>query len=296
MRFLLSYTMSYQYKGNGRIQLTGNNMSNWSGILAQPNTIYTGPQISINGNASPQYGNVTINSVGKVSYDYSYLNQNITRYEIIESRQDIIALSTCWNRIRNNQSIDPTYISIGIITSMIDDTLFSQVNEDDISYANTIRDYYIKKITVLALKNVELSSFRKELKELVNSDGKKFKETIIPLVYRLPEFYEYDLAFEDLIFNHNRELKNFNHTDTIELTMDLSLVKTFKVNNKRQKRKEYWFKDIHNNLVTYFIDASNPLIGLLDKLVENDITVTGKFKKRDRDGHEFIKMHSLKFI
>jgi hypothetical protein len=128
--------MSYQYKGNGRIQLTGNNMSKWSGILAQPNTIYTGPQISINGNTSPQYGNITINN--SVSYDYSYLNQNITRYEIIESKQDIIALSTCWNRIRNNQSIDPNYISIGIITSMIDDILFSQVNEDDISYASNL--------------------------------------------------------------------------------------------------------------------------------------------------------------
>lgn len=285
---------NYRFKGKGFMQLTGNN-SNWVGVQAQTITSI-GTQNAINGisvsNQKSPYSQ--IQSINPVTFTFSHLDQNIIRYEIIESKQDIIALSTCWSRLRkfnNSKSIDKL-----IISSLVDETLFAQVSQDDIDFANKIREYYVNKITVLTLKNIELSSFRKDLKDLVNSDGKKFKESIMPLAYRLPEFYEYDNEFEELIFNHNREVKNFNYAMDEELTMDLSLVKTFKVNNKRQRRKEYWFKDLHNNLITYYVDVSNPLIGLLDKLVENDIKITGKFNKQERDGFEFIKMHNLKFI
>jgi uncharacterized protein YdeI (BOF family) len=73
----------------------------------------------------------------------------------------------------------------------------------------------------------------------------------------------------------------------------LKLVKTFVVSKKHRKQKEYWFSDRSNNLVNIDIDTSNPLISLMDMVVnKNDITINGRFKKCTRDGNEFIKVNN----
>lgn len=278
---------NYQYKGKGFVQLTGNNKMATNALggaqIGQGFIAQTVNQLNSAWNSN-KYAKSPV-------FTFQEPEQNVSRYEIFESKKDILALSVCWARLRDKDSGNNLYR----INSMVDDVLFNELTLDDIDYANKIRNYYVNKITVLTLKNIELTPFRKDLKELVNSDGRKFKESVIPLAYRLPEFYEYDLAFEELVYNYNRELKNFESTEPLTLTKDLSLVKTFNVNTRRQKRKEYWFKDIDNNLNSYYLDIDNPLMGLLDKFVEKDITITGTFERCDKDGNEFIKMSSLSF-
>lgn len=287
------------YKGRGYTQLTGrNSMAVNLGSVNSATGYGALPSITLNGSS----GSNTINlgsgaaSIGLTAQSvasidpiiFKWHETNVKRYEIIESKQDILALSVAWARHRKEPSP-----KLGF-DNMLEDRLFDYVNDEDVAHANKIRDYYAKKYTVLALKNIELSSFRNDLKDIILTDGKKFKETLIPIAYRMPEFYEYDLEFEELLFQYNREVKSFDET-TLSQVKKLSLVKTFMVNNKKQKRKEYWFKDEHDNLVSYFVDVSNPLRGLLDAYVENDIRVAATFQKRSRDGYEFIKMTQVNF-
>ncbi len=114
---------------------------------------------------------------------------------------------------------------------------------------------------------------------------------MLPLAYRLPEFYEYDVEFEKMAFEYNREVKRYESPHEIH-TVPLKFIKKLSVNTKRQKRKEYWFSDRHNNLVLLSLESSNPLLSLMDLTVDkNDITINGSIRKSTRDGLEYLKVN-----
>jgi len=215
------------------------------------------------------------------------LNNNVKKYEVYEISQDLLALSVCWSRyrkVKDEHGLRPT------ITKLLDSDLFRLVSEDDITQANIIRDYYSKKIMVWKLKNIKLTPFREDLNTFVHSDGKTFKESMMPLAYRLPEFYEYDIEFEKMSFEYNKEVKR---QDTM-LQSDkkkLKFVKQLAVNKKHFKCKEYWFTDNYNNLVSLSFEINNPLLSLFDMTIDNtDITIIGTYRKKSRDGSEYLKV------
>ena len=246
------------------------------------------PTISISGSGGIMgsgYNAQTI-SLGNLEFEF---NDDVKKYEVYEISQDLLALSVCWARYRKARD---EYKPHPTITKLLDSDLFRLVSEDDIAQANVIRDYYSKKIMVLKLKNEGFTSFREDLNTFIHSDGKMFRENMMPLAYRLPEFYEYDVEFEKMSFDFNREVKRMDQPYMVD-TKQLTFVKQLLVNKKRYKRKEYWFSDRSNNLVNIDIDTSNPLISLMDLVVsKTDITINGRFKKCTRDGNEFIKVNN----
>lgn len=222
------------------------------------------------------------------------LNNDVRKYEVYEISQDLLALSVCWARyrkVKNEPGLHPT------ITKLLDTAVFRLVSEDDIVQANIIRDYYSKKIMVWKLKNVGFTSFRKDLNTFVHSDGKTFKEDMIPLAYRLPEFYEYDIEFEKMLFEYNKEVKRQDGLLQPD-KKKLKFVKQLTVNKKRFKCKEYWFSDNHNNLVALNFEITNPLISLLDMTINNtDVIIDGIYRKKSRDGYEFLRIdNKFKFV
>ena len=221
------------------------------------------------------------------------LNSNVKKYEVYEICQDLLALSVCWARyrkVRDEPGLHPT------ITKLLDSELFRLVTEDDIAQANVIRDYYSKKIMVWKLKNINLTPFRQDLNTFIHSDGKTFKESMLPLAYRLPEFYEYDVEFEKMSFEYNKEVKRINDLHVVTVKQ-LKFIKQLSVNNRRAKRKEYWFSDSSNNLVTFSIEPHNPLISLLDKtLNDTELTIAGNYRKSLRDGNEYLRVDKFKFV
>jgi len=238
----------------------------------------------------------SLNSASGVDFDWNTIsgfNNNVKKYEVYEISQDLLALSVCWARyrkVRNEPGLHPT------ITKLLDSDLFRLVNGDDIEQANVIRDYYSKKIMVWKLKNIKLTPFREDLNSFVHGDGKTFKETMMPLAYRLPEFYEYDVEFEKMSFDYNKEVK-LQESQVVSEKKQLKFVKQLSVNTRRYKRKEYWFSDAHNNLVTFNIESNNPLISMLDMTLKNhDIYVDGRYKKSMRDGNEYLKIEKFSFV
>jgi hypothetical protein len=234
---------------------------------------------------------------GSIDFDWNHLtngmNSNVKKYEVYEISQDLLALSVCWSRyrkVRNEPGIHPT------ITKLLDSELFRLVTDDDIAHANTIRDYYSKKIMVWKLKNINLTHYREDLNTFIHSNGKTFKEAMLPLAYRLPEFYEYDVEFEKMSFDYNKEVKR-QESQFVTERKQLKFVTQLSVNTRRAKRKEYWFSDSANNLVTFSIEPSNPLISMLDMtLKNNDVTIAGRYKKTMRDDNEYLRIEKFNFV
>ena len=239
---------------------------------------------------------ITLNHIsGGLSIDEFAYRGDVKKYEVFEISKDLLALSVCWSRYRKEREqafniLSPT------ITKLLDSELFRLLTAEDIEQANVIRDYYSKKIMVWKLKNINLTPFRQDLNTFIHSDGKTFKESMLPLAYRLPEFYEYDVEFEQMSFEYNKEVKRHD-SPFITDSKQLKFVKQLSVNTKRQKRKEYWFSDAHNNLVTFSIETHNPLFSLLDMtLKNNDINVIGRYRKSMRDGNEYLKVEKFSFV
>lgn len=233
---------------------------------------------------------------GSIDFDWNHLaegnNNNVKKYEVYEISQDLLALSVCWARLRKERKENSGLQLYVPISKLLDSELFKRVNEDDIVQANIIRDYYSKKIVMWRLKGITLTNYRNDLNTFIHSDGKTFKENMLPLAYRLPEFYEYDVDFEKMSFEYNKEIKHLSTPNK-----ELKFVKKLFINNKRLKRNEYWFSDSHNNLVNINIEVSNPLISLLDvTLSKGDITLDGPYSKRNRDGVEYLRVDKIKFV
>lgn len=211
------------------------------------------------------------------------VKQGFKKYEVIECEQDLLALSAARYRLGNNYA------------TLLDSELLKQVTEADKEQARIIRDHYQKKFLLWALKGIELSPFRQDLKEFVHTDGLRFKETMVPLAWKLPEFYLYDLEFEKLHHEFNTTVKNQTE-ERIEATRTLTLVKTFDLNTRKRKAREFWFSDQYDNLVYVPIERTNPLLGLMEFASKNPLTVKATYAIRNRDGREFLKAWDLSFL
>lgn len=211
-------------------------------------------------------------------------NPHIKTHQVYEIDKDLLSLSVCWKRHRDSK--EPQRYIVGLL----DKELFALVKEDDIIKANTMRNYYSKKLMMWALTaDKPLTPFRKDLSTFISGDGKMFKEEMVPLVFRLPELYEYDLAI-DVIISNAKEL-NANLQPNQFLFLD-------KVNRtiKKTKKVEYWFINHINTLCRLTLDNNNILIPVLDTTLANAdhiFTCEGGMQKRMRDDLVYYEFLSL---
>lgn len=231
-----------------------------------------------------------------ISLDDTYLNnlfKNINRsdyvkrYEVIEATEDVLALSVAWKRLRDTKNDS---MQTGI-TTLLDDNLFRKIEESDRVRANEIRDYFSKKIMLWSLKSIKLSSYRQDLNKFIHGDSKKITEEFLPLIYRLPEFYEYDVRFDQFKREVNVEINQFSklesHKKITTLTPITSLYKT----NKRVKHFEYWLKDCNNNAHLITIEPKNPLKHIWDKMfITGQIRIEGTHYPKKYDELQYYQL------
>lgn len=220
-------------------------------------------------------------------------DSHIKKYQVFEIDEDLLALSCTWQRIRKSR-IDNPASPYQPIQQLTDKNLFKIVHQCDHDKASNIRDYYSKKIMMWRLKEQKLSKFRDDMNTFIHSDGKVFREDMQPLAYRLPEFYDYDTAFDSLTNEYNKKVSQDNRIDNS--TKQLKLVKTFTVGKKYSKRKEYWFSDEHNNLVNMSFVHDNPLLPLLETFSTKPFSMTANYVKKYRDNNEYLEANKFKFV
>ncbi len=217
-------------------------------------------------------------------------NTHVKKYQVYEIDEDLLALSTAWKRLRDEYKNGSPYTPI---EKLLDKNLFKHVKDVDHEQAKNIRDYYSKKIMLWKLKGQNLTKFRDDMNTFIHSNGKIFKEDICPLVYRLPEFYEYDFGFDELANHHNKIISDKQKG---KVTKNLSLQKTFNVGRKYSKRKEYWFSDEQDNLISISFTSDNPLISLLDLHTQKPITLSGNISYKSRDNVEYGVIEKYSFL
>ena len=212
-------------------------------------------------------------------YNYTFTLRNVwsTEKKIFNIEYDLIALSVRHKKLReSNVWVD----------SLLSPPLPQYLETSDFIEANQIRDFYSKKLMMILLKGNELTPFRKELSSLVNSNGKTFDEKIIPLAFRLPEFYQYDCELNNI----------FNTTTDVVLGNDeYYFIKKLKKDNKGSKVFEYWFIDSNKNYVCITVDKKNPLIKLWNSIItqystSRVMTIHGTKLPVTRDGYTWFSI------
>lgn len=222
-------------------------------------------------------------------YEAQQSTSYVKKYQVLEINEDLLGLSVTWHRLREQNKQGLPYVGVENLT---DKNLFDSITDQDRELASNIRDYYSKKIMMWKLKGQHLTKFREDMNTFIHSDGKIFKEDMFPLVYRLPEFYFYDIGFDKLANEHNKIIKD---SSPVFQTKTLNLHKTFLVGKRFCKRKEYWFTDNNDNLVTLSCTHDNPLLSLLDLTSKSPLTITARFNVRDRDNVQYMCADKYKF-
>lgn len=220
-------------------------------------------------------------------WDWETAVFNSKRYENFEIKEDLLALSVAWHRIRKDPDAPRP-------SSLTDNILFESVTPDDKIKANEIRDYYSKKIMLIVLRDEPLSKFRKDLNTFVHGPSRIFKEETMPLVYRLPEFYEHDNSLDEMFKKLNTK---FESKSAIWQVQPLTPIKKFAVNRKIRKYTEYWLKDDLNRSYTLTVNNDNELKHIWDYLFEQEtikMDAVSVFLKRDNIS--FFKIRKWKIV
>jgi hypothetical protein len=141
------------------------------------------------------------------------------------------------------------------------------------------------------LKEVRMSAYRQDLNEFIHGDSKKFTEKMLPIVFRLPEFYEYDVEFDKFKQGLNLEINQFETVGTKKKTSTLRPVKSFYKNNKRTKQFEYWLKDDRGNAHMIVIEPKNPLKHIWDKMFCNEqVRIEGSYCPKQYDDLQYYRL------
>jgi hypothetical protein len=224
-----------------------------------------------------------IMNMGKITF----LDQKPTVKPTALTSEDLIALSVAWYRLRKNSQA--AFLGIDNLTSTI---LAKEVTQDDRVVADQIRKYYSQKLMMIKLTKNSISKFREDLNVFIHSTSPTTDDKMLPLAYRLPEFYDYDTAFD--LFKQEFNTKVTDHVYSYRTTQ-LTFLKSFTVGKSTNKRKEFWFSDTYKNLVNFNLLNNNPLISLLEKQFHSPINLNGKYLVRTRDNLEYVVVDKYTF-
>lgn len=230
------------------------------------------------------------NLSGSVTWD-SNSNGNVKKYEVFETSEDILALSVTWHRLR---LLGNRIINTIRPTTLTDNILFTEINQEDRNRADIIRDYYSKKLIVMTLRGQRISKFRKDLNTFIHGDCKIVKEEMMPLIFRLPEFYDYDIQLQEMFSDLNKQFE-----DTEDQAYGaayggkkiLKPMKKFVVKLRTNKFSEYWLKDDDNKAYKIEIPIENKLNHLWEHFFEQEsIPLQGHFRHMERDGINYFHL------
>ena len=224
------------------------------------------------------------NLSGSVTWD-NYSNGNVKKYEVVETTEDILALSVTWHRLRLS-GIN----TIERPTTLTDNILFNEINQEDRNRADIIRDYYSKKLMVITLREQRISKFRKDLNTFIHGDCKIVKEEMMPLIFRLPEFYDYDIQLQEMLRDLNKQFED-TEDQAYGGKKILKPMKKFVVKLRTNKFSEYWLKDDDNKAYKIEIPIENKLNHLWEHFFEQEsIPLQGHFRYMERDGINYFHL------
>ena len=208
---------------------------------------------------------INLNDILRATNNYQD-GKYVKTYQIIEAKEDLLVLSVAHKRLMVEKiSLIAKSFSF---RNILDAVVFENLTDSDREIANSIRKYYSQQIVMWALKGIKLTSFREDLKTYLNGEGNKFVENTIPLVTKLPYFYDYDIKLDEIKREFTTDLRGYNPSTTNipdKHSYILTPIKSLFRKTKKAKCIEYWLKDNYNQAYKIEIEHNNPLQPLWDK-------------------------------
>ena len=266
-----------------------------SGVIAgAQGSKYSPSSLSNTTGSNAPFNSITLNSLGSVDIDWLKDDtHNVKKYEVYETSEDILALSVTWHRLRSiiTNNVNIVANPFNRPTSLTDEVLFKEMIPEDRERANLIRDYFSKKLMIITLRGAKLSNFRKDLSTFIHGDCKIIKEEIMPLVYRLPEFYDNDIMHDEMFIDFNKQFEDTNDSKLWKGTKTLQPVRKFLVNLKAKKFIEYWLKDDDNKGYRIEIPYENKLNHLWEHFFDKtSIPIQGTYKYSEHDSINYYQL------
>jgi hypothetical protein len=252
-----------------------------------------GQGLTVNNNSTLNYPNtppINLNDILRATNNYQD-GKYVKTYQIIEAAEDLLVLSVAHKRLLSeNISLLAKSFSF---KNILDSTIFENLNDNDREIASTIRKYYSQQILMWALKGIKLTAFREDLKTYINGEGNKFVENTIPLVTKLPYFYDYDIKLDEIKREFTTDTEGFNPATNkpSKHSYILTPIKSLSRKTKRVKCIEYWLKDNHNQAYKIEIEHNNPLQHLWDKTFNSSkLEILGYTKVKRLDDLNYFHM------
>lgn len=159
------------------------------------------------------------------------------------------------------------------------------VTDSDRYQATDIKNYYSRRYTLKALTG-KLTEFQAKLANfLVNEKTLTINE--VGLLYRLPYFYQEDLAIDRLIGLADHSVPWSNTAVNLEDINATRLRFVERVFHSRRSGEihQYWFLTPDNRLVVQSVDEKNPLIHMADSIFKQEtVNVNAKVYARHFSG------------
>lgn len=173
--------------------------------------------------------------------------------------EDILTLSVCLKRVKEEDN--------SVWYRMEDPRLLKLLKSGDQELADSIKDYYKKKILLDTLKTSHLSDFRKNLLSIIDNKKDSYSSKEIGMFVSMPYFYEEDTLLDS--FKEKLDLNSVKRV-TPNLTahdFNLQLVGTTKrfINKKLQKR--FWFSNEKNQPCLIMLEHNNTLLNFFESYI-----------------------------
>lgn len=239
----------------------------------------------------PNTSPINLNDIIKSTTGY-HDGKYVKTYQIIEAAEDLLTLSVAHKRLMV-EKISLLAKSFSF-KNILDSTIFENLNDNDREIASTIRKYYSQQIVMWALKGIKLTSFREDLKTYLNGEGNKFVENTIPLVTKLPYFYDYDIKLDEIKREFTTDPNGYKPITTNipdKHSYILTPIKSLFRKTKKTKCIEYWLKDNYNRAYKIEIEHNNPLQPLWDKTFNSSkLEISSYIKVKRLDDLNYFHM------
>ena len=162
--------------------------------------------------------------------------------------------------------------------------LVDKITDRDRSMAQSIRDYYISKLTFEKLCGVTFTKFRQDLADFLINDT-PLKQSGQGLIYTLPYFYVEDCE-KDTIIDSTQSVKIKDATDAhpfprnfITVGAELYPIKEIFSYRKGGDSSMFWFKSKDNEPFLIELKTNNSLIKMFRSLFKQEkIKLNGQVK------------------
>jgi hypothetical protein len=212
----------------------------------------------------------------------------IKKVQMYESPEDFLVLSVTRQRV---------FAEKQFFYSLTDSDIIKHIIPEDRDKARLIREYYSKKLMMAKLcSDNKTTKFREDLATFLCNAGLTLKEKDLGMVFKLPEFYDYDQIIDTKV-KANVNIKVSEPT-SIRTTDDLvPLTKVIRA-SKKSAMIEYWLKRSNENAVCISIAKDNPLIKIWDKIFDNNATlkINGQYITSKFDNFSFYNLRGWELL